>query len=242
MAPGWVSLKALNPSISPLCSPSCVATIWNRLPDPLKSMWRWGDLNLENQVSPSALLSSWPSLFQLIHGRRHRRFLHERLLPFQRQFRCRTHQMLCHDARVIGIDHRRFRFPFEQVVRVAHEILIQGIFTGNHNHPRLLPAAAHAAAPLEGGHDRPRVPHQKAEIQVTDIDAQFKGAGRYHGQKLSAVQLGLDLTSFLGQETRPVGTDAVGVLPGTAAGPDGNQLGQFSGLGIDNGPQSPWQG
>ncbi|MEZ4577101.1 MAG: hypothetical protein R2875_03565 [Desulfobacterales bacterium] len=53
-------------------------------------------------------------------------------------------------------------------------MLIQEHLPGNQYNCRIMTAAADPSAPLPGGHDSPRIPHQQAQIEITDIDTEFR--------------------------------------------------------------------
>ena len=45
--------------------------------------------------------------------------------------------------------------------------------------------AAHPAPALQGLHDAAGIPHEEAQVEGTDINAEFEGARGNHGQKLA---------------------------------------------------------
>ena len=53
---------------------------------------------------------------------------------------------------------------------------------------------------------------------------------------------GLDFPPFLRQQSCSIGADPIGKCTGFTAGPHGDQFGQFTRLGVDNGPQRFFQG
>ncbi len=83
------------------------------------------------------------------------------------------------------IDHCFFRPTVNEVLRISHEKLIQGVLTGNQDQGGILPAAPYPAAALPGGYHRPGISNQNTQIQISDIDTQLEGAGGDDGQKIT---------------------------------------------------------
>ena len=150
--------------------------------------------------------------------------------------------MVSPDHRVFWIDHRQFRGHGKKGVWIIDEVLVQGIFVGDEDHGRILAVPAHPAGPLPGGHDGPRVSHKDAQIQIPDVDAQFQGRGGNHTEQFPRGQFFLDFPAFLGQKPGPIGRYLIPVFFGPLGGPDGDELGDLPGLGIDNGSQIPVDG
>jgi hypothetical protein len=59
------------------------------------------------------------------------------------------------DDRIVGVDHGRFGRPVEEVGRMAHEILVQGVLAGDQDHGRFPKCPADPPPALPGRHDRP---------------------------------------------------------------------------------------
>ena len=83
-------------------------------------------------------------------------------------------KMLTHDARVERIQGSLFGLPGKKIIGIPHEILIQCVFTSNQYHGGFACPSAHPAAALPGSHDGARIADQYAEIEITNIDSQFK--------------------------------------------------------------------
>ena len=125
---------------------------------------------------------------------------------------------------------------------MAHHVLVQGVFTGHQHQRRFLPGPAGPPAALPCGHHRTGIPHQNAQIEIPDVDAQFQGAGGYHRQQFAAGQLGFDLSAFLGKKPGTVGADSRGKGAGLGSRPHGHEFGELPRLGVNDGPQPPVQG
>ena len=97
----------------------------------------------------------------------------------------RALHMPAEDHGVVGIEDRVFRRTPEKFFGVADEELIKGVFPPDQNDGRLLPLAAHPAPALQGLHDAAGIPHEEAQVEGTDINAEFEGARGNHGQKLA---------------------------------------------------------
>ncbi len=168
---------------------------------------RWGFLRVEIQPSPPARRRSFPSFSRAVELRGATLPGEKGVGPVQRQFGRRAGQVGLEDRAVAGIDHRCFETPLEKILRMADEILIQGIRLGHKKDGGFLLGPAHAAAPLPGVDDASRIPDQDADIQGADIDAQFQGAGGDHPQEFAAGELPLDDPALLREKPGPVGTD-----------------------------------
>ena len=164
--------------------------------------------------------------------------LQQRLACGQRQFRCGADQLGTGDVRVVRVHGHRLHRPAEEVLRVAHEVLVQGVLVADEHHQRFPLLSAHPAGPLPGGHHRARVADEQTDVQVADVDAQFQGRGGDNAQQAALGQARLDLPPLLGQETGTVRGDQVLPLLEPLPGPDGDQLGHLARLAVDDGPQT----
>ena len=156
------------------------------------------------------------------------RVLHQGFMDIKGQLGGRTDQVPFKYLRVIRIHHGRLGGPLHEILGVVHEILVQGIFPGHHDQGGILAAAPYPAASLPRGYDGPGIPHQQAEVQITDINTQLQGTGGYHRQQIAPGQSGLYGPSFFRQKTGPVGADLAAEGTGAALGPHGDQLGHLA--------------
>ncbi len=129
------------------------------------------------------------------------------LVAGQGQLGSGADQVAVHDDLVVGIDHGGLGRPAEEVLGVAHEVLVQGVLAGDHDHGRLPLAAAHPSAALQGLHDRARVAHQDAQVEPADVDAELQGAGGDDRQQVARGHAGFDVPPLLREEPGPVGAD-----------------------------------
>ncbi len=164
-----------------------------------------------------------------------------RALGRQGLFGGRTLQMTLENHFVARIDHGPLGRATEKILGMTHKILIQSVLARHQNNGRLPARPTYAAAPLQRGHHRAGIPHQNADIQAADVDAQFQSAGADHGQQLSRGHALLDVPALLGQKPGPVGGYTVLPLPGLPGGPYADQFGHAPGTAVDNRAQPPRQ-
>ncbi len=145
------------------------------------------------------------------------------------------HQVVREDAAVPRVDHRRLGIAGEEIARVAHEVLIQGVGQGNEDDQRLLAGPPDAAAPLPGAGDAAGIADQKTRIQSPDVDPQLQGRGRDDAQQLPVEQPALDGAPLLRAVPRAVGADPVPQVRRRLVGPHGDQLGDLPRLGEGDG-------
>ncbi len=150
--------------------------------------------------------------------------------------------MFFQNVRIAGIHHGGFGFALEEILRVSHEILVEGVLPRDHHYGGVLPGTSDSSAPLPSRHDRTGIPHQETQVQVAYVDAQFQGAGGNDRQKIPRGEACLDFPSFLGQQPGPVRLDAVRVFAGTTPGPKRDQFGHFPRLRVYDASQSPVHG
>ncbi len=120
--------------------------------------------------------------------------------PFGR----RTGQVRTCNMRIMRVQDRRLKRSPEKIVRVFHEILIQGIRLRKENDEGFLLRAAHAPSPLPGVDDRSRISYQQADVQVPDVYPQLQSAGGNHSQEAPLRQFFFNTPPLLRQKTGPV--------------------------------------
>ena len=108
-----------------------------------------------------------------------------------------------------GVFHR---LP-EEVLRVVHQVLVDGVVVRDQDGEGLLAAAARAAGLLPGRGDRAGEPQQDRGVERADVDAQFQGVRGGDAQQLPREEGLLDGPAFLGQVPAAIGPDAVGQRP-----------------------------
>ena len=148
-------------------------------------------------------------------------------------------QVLTGDSRILRVEDDRFHLAGEEIIGVAHEMLVQGVFVADEHHQGFALAAADPAGPLPGGHHRARIAYQDADIQAADVDAQFQGRGGDHPEQAAAGQPAFDVATVLGQKSGPVGGDFALEIIHAPLRPHGDQFGHLPRLGIDDGAQPP---
>ena len=114
-------------------------------------------------------------------------------------------QMSGQDDLVVRVDHGLFRRAAEKIFGISGKVLVQRVLARHNDHGGFLLRPPHAAATLQGGHDRAGITHQDADIQPADVDAQFKGAGADHGQQVAAGHARFDAAALLRQKACAIG-------------------------------------
>ena len=90
---------------------------------------------------------------------------------------------------------------------VVDDVRIERIIAGDeHGHPPL-PGAASTSRLLPQGRQSARPTGDDDEVESGDVDAQFQGIRRRHGQQLSRTQSGLEHSALFGQIPAPVRGD-----------------------------------
>jgi len=95
---------------------------------------------------------------------------HLHVLLNERHFSRRALEMGGKDIGILGIDHRVFNRTLEQVVGVAHEVLIERIFKRNEHHQRFIAAPSGTARTLPRARDGPRESDQHGGVEAADVD------------------------------------------------------------------------
>ncbi len=95
-------------------------------------------------------------------------------------FSRRAGQMGLDHIGVVGIEDGGFIRPSEEIFRVFHEILIQGVRFGDKDDQGRPSRTADPAPPLPGRDDGPGVSHEEADIEIADVDSHFQCTGGYH--------------------------------------------------------------
>ena len=199
---------------------------------------RCGFKRWENHSRPEALRRRSPSETSWSRSGAYFSSGKDRLIQAQGDLGAGADEMLGDDHRIVRIDHRALESPAEKILRVVHEILVQGILLGDQGHQGFPVGPAHPSSPLPGGRHRPRVADQEANIQPADIDPQLQGAGGDHPQELARDQLGLDLPPLFREEPGPVRADPSSQVRPVLQNPGVQQLGDLPRLGERQGAKA----
>ena len=105
-----------------------------------------------------------------------------------------------------GVLHR----PAVEELRVAHEVLVEGVVTGDEHRQRRLAATAAAARLLPRAGDAAGVAGEHRGVQPADVHAELQGVGGGDAQQLTLAQPLLDAAAVLGHVVGAVGREAVG--------------------------------
>ena len=90
-------------------------------------------------------------------------------------------------------------------LRVAEEILVQGVGHGNKDNQGLLLPSPHPAGLLPGRGDGARETGNNTDLQVAHVDPQFQGIGGHNPQEPPGKEGLFNLPPLPGQVTTPVG-------------------------------------
>ena len=105
-----------------------------------------------------------------------------------------------------GVLHR----PAVEELRVAHEVLVEGVVTGDEDRQRRLAATAAAARLLPRAGDAAGVAGEHRGVQAADVHAELQGVGGGDAEQLTLAQPLLDAAAVLGHVVSAVGREAVG--------------------------------
>ena len=101
-----------------------------------------------------------------------------RLVPtVHRKLIGRSAQMPEQNVRIVRIDHRVLGCPAEEILRVAHEVLVDGRVVRDEHGQRLIFRAPRPSGLLPGAGDGARVADHQRQVQRADIDSQLEGVG-----------------------------------------------------------------
>ena len=131
------------------------------------------------------------------------------------------------DTRVRVVEDRRLDPAAEQLVRLAHEVLVERVL-GRDEHGEPVPAPPRAAPLLAQRGDRAREADGDHGVEKPDVDAELERVGRGDAEQVALGEPPLDLAPLLGRvagavrrETRvvvePLGGEAVDQLRRLAA-------------------------
>ena len=137
----------------------------------------------------------------------------------QRRFVRRARQVTPQDVDVVRVQQRVLVRLAQQLVRVAHVVLVERIPQGDQHRQRGILAAARAAGLLPQAGDGAGIAHQQRRVQPAHVDAQFQRGGGRDAQQPAAEQLALDAPALLRQITGPIGRHALHQVRGDLAQP-----------------------
>ena len=128
--------------------------------------------------------------------------------------------MVEQDEGVVGVDEGALRagrvgaLGPPQVVRVGHDVLVEGAAARHQYGRRRRPTPPSPAGLLPGAGDAAGVAGHNHGVQPANVDAQFQGVGRHDAAHRAVAQTRLDATALGGQVAAPVAADrAVDGLP-----------------------------
>ncbi len=146
-----------------------------------------------------------------------------------RQLVRRALDMADGDVRVIGVDDGVFRILVKEIVRVAHEVLINGRVVGDQEDQGFLRAATCASGLLPRAGDGAGVADHEAGVEAADINAEFERVGAGDAEDIAFGKTPLDLAALLGEIAAAIGLDFVhearGKLAKVVARPTRDQFG-----------------
>jgi len=112
-----------------------------------------------------------------------------RILQRKRAFCRGTGKMRPDHVRIVRIQDRGFKGPFEEIVRVLHEILIQSIRLCHQDDHGFSSGSAHPAASLPGVDHGARVTHEKAYVEIADVNPHLQGTRGHHTEEIPLASL-----------------------------------------------------
>ena len=133
------------------------------------------------------------------------------------------------DARVRVVEDRCLDAPAEQLLRLAHEVLVERVL-GRDEHREAVAASARAAPLLAQRRDRSRKADRDHRVEQADVDPELERVGRGDPEQVALGEAPLDLAALLDGVARAVGRE-----PRVVAEPVGreavDQLGRLAALG-----------
>ena len=119
------------------------------------------------------------------------------------------HQVIGQDPPVARIDHGRLGAAREKVLRVAHEVLVQGV-AACHQHGVAVSDSARPSPALPETRDRAREACDQRQVETADVYAELERLGGDHRIQLVLEQLALYLATLLSGVAGAVRQHAVG--------------------------------
>lgn len=119
--------------------------------------------------------------------------------------------MIQQDQELIGCNPRGLRGLPQEELRIADDVLIQRVGTGDQYAEGRAVAAARAAEALPGAGDGAGIARQQADIEASDIHTQLQRRGGNHAVDVAAAQGPLGLAPFVRQIAAPIGRDSRGL-------------------------------
>ena len=130
-------------------------------------------------------------------------------------------------ARVLVVENRRLHAPAEKRLRLAHEVLVERVLTGDEDGQPVI-SASRAAPLLAQAGDRSREADRDDRVEHPDVDAELEGVCRADSEQLAGEEALLDLAPLrcgvagpVRREPRrvsePVGRELVDQLCGATA-------------------------
>ena len=132
------------------------------------------------------------------------------------------------DARVRVVEDRRLDPPAEQLVGLAHEVLVERVL-GRDEHGEAVAAPAGAAPLLAQRGDRAREADRDHRVEQADVDPELERVGRGDAEQLALGEPPLDLAPLLGRVAGAVGREAR-VVAEPLGGEAVDQLGRLAAL------------
>src|SRR5207244_3140450 len=103
------------------------------------------------------------------------------------------------DFQIVRLDKSVLRRVAEEIIRMAHDELIERRRRRHQHSAGTSATAPGAAGALPGGGDRAGISGHDDGIERPDIDAKFESAGRNHAANLSVAQAALDFAALVRQ-------------------------------------------
>src|SRR5438876_5852692 len=115
------------------------------------------------------------------------------------QFERGAFQMIYQNFQIVRLDKGVLRRVAEEIIRMAHDELIERR-RRRHQHGARTPAAAPGAAgALPGGGDRAGISSHDDGVQRSDVNAKLESAGGNHAANFSVAQAALDFAALVRQ-------------------------------------------
>ena len=119
--------------------------------------------------------------------------------------------MVCEDVRILEIDDRALMRGGEEVVRVAHQVLIDGIIVRDQRRHRLLHSPARSACLLPRASDAAGIARQDCRVEPADVNADLERRRGRDPDQLTTEEQPFDLPPFRGSITGSIGHYLVGI-------------------------------